>query len=254
MNKISIILLVLIYTSFISCQTNCDVKHGTSVYCFIDVTDTINFHLAQSFFSESGNKTPAIYNELQKLYEFDNCCYGEFRLYKINDVGENKFEQIRYPAKDALPADATEFQIKDDPSVKKFKTSFAAVFEKMIQEESLKLRQTKIYLPVCKALNDLNNSGSERKILILFTDMLENSSIFSFYKEKSPDPIVIMEKLEEVYGEAFPSLKDIEVYIVNKRVPGNDEAIDRASKFWKDVFTDINKAKSYQSGSNLSIE
>jgi len=247
--------LIALLTLFVACQSECEKKEIVEVYCFVDVTDTINYNLAAEYFASTDeNGNCGFYNTLKNIFPLQNCSGGLFRLYKINDVGENQYAELKYPKEGAFLADATEYQIKDDGSFRKFKTSFSKTFETIIGKETPEKSKTKIFLPLCKALNQLNESKSSRKIMIVFSDMLENSELFSFYKQKSPDATETMDKLEETYNVTFPDLKNIEVYIVSKRTTGNDVAIDKAEKFWNTVFTDLYPAKVFKSGANLAIE
>ena len=256
MKKIPIyILLILVSFVISSCDSKCEKQEITEVYCFVDVTDTINYNLAARYFASTDeNGNCEFYNSLKNTFPVQNCSGGIFRIYKINDVGENQFAEMKYPKEGQFSADATEYQIKDDKSLKKFKTSFSKTFDEIIGKETPEKQNTKIFLPVCKALNQLRESKSTRKVMIIFSDMLENSELFSFYKEKSPDATATMDKLEEAYAITFPELKDIEVYIVSKRTTSNDIAIDKAEKFWNTVFKELYPAKIYKSGANLVID
>lgn len=252
-----ILILFLVVSIFLSCTTKCDKPEVTDVFCFLDVTDTVNFNLAAEYLSGNepgGNSESQLWNKLNgKAYKFQKCAGGLFRLYKINDVGENKFEEIKYPKEDYFGNDKTDYQITDDPSVKAFKFGFAKIFDDITLKETKTKRSTKIFLPLCKALNQLNESNAARKILIIFSDMLEHSDKFSFYTNKEIDPAKTMDSLEDIYNQNFPALKNIEVYIVSKRNAGNDVGIDKAEKFWKTIFTGLYPAKVFKQGASLEI-
>ena len=253
--RITVLLLFIFISLFTGCKSECDNKDITEVYCFVDVTDTVNLELAKTYFStEDINQPCHLYKKLSSLYKFTNCSGGIFRLYKINDLGENPFIELKYPQNGSFEADKTDYQIMDDPSVKSFKKDFSIKFNEIIKNETPLKRNTKIFLPICKALNQLKDSKSNRKILIIFSDMLENSEAFSFYKEQNPDAQKTLDKLEELYNQNFPELSKIEVYIVNKRNISNDIAIDRAEKFWTAVFKEHYPALKFNMGSTLELK
>lgn len=241
---------------FASCSEKCEKQDVADVYCFVDVTDTVNIALAESYFrpgkeGESGQ----LWNYLtQHVYKFDNCTGGKFRLYKINDVGENQYLGLSYPKEGYFSADKTDYQIKDDPAVKEFRNKFSGLYDNIVQGEGKEKRTTKIFLPVCKALNQLKESNASRKIVLIFSDMLENSDKFSFYKNKEINAEKTLDNLEAIYNQSFPALNEIEVYIVSKRNTSNDIGIDKAEKFWKSVFTELYPAKVFRQGATLDIQ
>lgn len=241
----------------VSCKEKCETPEIAEVYCFVDVTDTVNFDLADNYLkttSKDENSTCELWNKLNdKVYKFDNCTGGKFRLYKINDVGENQFLEIGYPKEGYFSGDKTDFQIKDDPALREFKYRFSGLYSELTEEESAVKRYTKIFLPLCKALNQLNESKATRKIALIFSDMLENSEKFSFYNNKEIDAEKTLDKLEALYNQNFPTLQDIEIHIVSKRNTLNDVGIDKAEKFWKTVFTQLYPAKVFKQGATLDI-
>ncbi|MBK9302263.1 MAG: hypothetical protein IPN14_17095 [Bacteroidetes bacterium] len=173
-----------IYLILTSCESKCTKNSISNVYCFIDVTDTINYQVAKTYFERKDKSESLLQQQLGQIFKFENCCGGLLRIYKINDVSENPFEELKYPTDGTFKPGQTEMQILSDPSVKKFKNEMYNRFEKITENEKLKTDNTKIYLPLSKALDDLSKSSAERKIVILFSDMIEHSSDFSFYKKR----------------------------------------------------------------------
>lgn len=248
----SFILLAILFVAN-GCQT-CEKQDITEIYCFVDVTDEVNLELAKEYF-KAGEDGCKFYSSLaQGVLPKSNCTGLKFSFLKLNDLGESGKVKWHYPKSGVFEADLTDVQIKQEPLFKNFKTQLSTKFDELIKGESSKKDKTKIYLPLCKALTELSKSKSSRKIMVIFSDMIENSELFSMYKMKGIKPDEILIQLESTFSEKIPDLKDIEIYIVSKRNKANDEIITLAEEFWKELFTGAFNAKVYKCSANLEME
>ena len=79
--------------------------------------------------------------------------------------------------------------------------------------------------------------------LIVYSDMLENSQLFSFYGANwktqignlIADPEKTLEELAQK-GPALPDLSEFEIFVINTRTPGNDEKINLSEQLWTALF------------------
>ena len=109
--------------------------------------------------------------------------------------------------------------------------------------------QSKIYQNVCRELNVMtsNNQTFTTRRLVIFSDMLENSDLFSIYR--SNIDFNNEEKLDEVLQEMeksdciLPDLSNVEIYIVVSRSEDNDEIINKSAKLWEYIFNSKNVKK-----------
>ncbi|KDM91863.1 hypothetical protein [Photobacterium galatheae] len=102
------------------------------------------------------------------------------------------------------------------------------------------------------ALSDISNqilvnSTAQRKVVLLISDMLENSDISSFYKNNKTQLIHPAQELEKFRAsEVFANFNQADVYVIGTGViPGNQQYIssqkmNRLERFWKGYFEQSN--------------
>lgn len=102
------------------------------------------------------------------------------------------------------------------------------------------LPRSRLYNSICETLQRLEQSSAEKKICLLFTDGLENTSQISFYSyRKKPQKLLedketIIQKLEAQC--VLPDLTGIDIYIIHQPKPEVDELFYVTKQFWKDYF------------------
>ncbi|MGB1321986.1 MAG: hypothetical protein ACPG5L_13730 [Vibrio gallaecicus] len=101
-------------------------------------------------------------------------------------------------------------------------------------------------------LSDISNqvltqSTAKRKVVLLISDMLENSDITSFYKNNQTRVINPQQELELVStSQMFAHFNQADVYVIGTGViPGNQQYISaqkmsKLESFWKDYFKQSN--------------
>lgn len=95
---------------------------------------------------------------------------------------------------------------------------------------------SKIFIKLCKSLNSLQSAPAERKVLVLYSDLLENSETTSFYKEDQLSEAV--KDADSFYNNilkskcALPDLSEVEIYLNVMREAKSDVRISKAEQFW----------------------
>ena len=83
---------------------------------------------------------------------------------------------------------------------------------------------------------------------MIFSDMLENSNLFSFYgvaRKKlvaaaRKDLKTLADRIQSISSCALPGLGNIEIHVVVWRTAENDELVNEAEKLWKGLIASRN--------------
>ncbi len=171
--------------------------------------------------------------------------YGDFSLTTINNVSRNVYNTVSLEAGSALENKFTRKEKLED---------FEKEIEKFIDDAYISnyhFDQSKIHSTICEAAEILQSKQSQRKVLIIFSDMLENSKV-SFYEDiqkQTPYGVLITEL--EYYGGIIPDLSGIEIIVIfNTTDPQVDELVREAQKFWK-FYLEENKGAKVSFKANL---
>lgn len=136
----------------------------------------------------------------------------EFRFKNVSDVSYNPTSEVSL--EEAHPLFSNEFT--RDKQVKWFKDSVASIItqagnDKIGKEHSL------IYLPIANELIRLTKSDASKRILVIYSDLMENDLDLSLY---APNQLNLVKENGVPLKEAFekqmtlPSLKGIDVYFI----------------------------------------
>jgi hypothetical protein len=133
-----------------------------------------------------------------------------FRYCTLSDVSYNRISETKIDPENMLLSN----EIERDKKLKKFK---AGVAEIIATNDTIGKSHSSLYLPLARQLNKLSQSKSDKRIVIIYSDLMENDPSISFYDKKKfalfeSDP----DSLEKLFDELQPlqSLSGIEVYIV----------------------------------------
>lgn len=117
-----------------------------------------------------------------------------------------------------------------------FKAKLADLFDSVRREAPGKPNSS-IYLPVVHELTRLANSNAERKVLVVYSDLLENTPSVSFYDAQTfallqSDPGKVQERL---FAHAqLPDLTGIHVHLIYEPKDAGDDAVFQVvSGFYK---------------------
>lgn len=160
---------------------------------------------------------------------------GEIRFSALNELSQNAAIVVNLPADDSGILGSNPYVRKEQ--VQSFKIALANASMKFKNSITLdKVPQSKIYQGLCRELNRLSNDAADKKSLIVYSDFLENSELFSFYLPDNQsfldDPVHFF---DSVLNQAcpIPELNNIDIYLVAFRTSENDLQVNKALKFWK---------------------
>lgn len=191
-------------------------------------------------------------DEILSLYDLKNNPYTEarFRLVQISDVDYNPVTKIHLKP-------TTSFSINelDRPKeVAEFGGKVKNAFNSL-KEESQEKSHSSVYAPIARELQRLSESKANKRVLVIFSDLMENTDTLNFYvpetlaKLKS-NSASIQNILEEQVP--LPNLVGIEVYIIfEPQDYGENLDFRIASEFYKSLFK--SKGAKVTIGANLNM-
>jgi hypothetical protein len=230
--KVTIIVLFFLIILF-SCSK--EKEKYTDVYVFIDVTDSTSL--------QTDNYQSSI-PEILKAIGIDTISGGysggEVKFFLIDDISNSKSEKIVIKRGNPGVLGQNPFDRMDE--INNFKNGLKNQLDKILRNAEWDRNQSKIYQNICRELSSLHSAEGEKKIIIIFSDMLENSSIFSFYGSRMDKIKSYINNIEGVYDKilskdcAIQDLSGIEIYMIAQRTVENDEKVNLAEKFWTALF------------------
>ncbi len=235
MSYIKHVLIFFIFGfSFISCSN--EPSKTTNICVLIDITD------------ERFKDDNFINDNLPKLLKLMNLdkdkggySGGEVKLSLINEVSDSKSKTVKI--ENAETGLMGENPLNRRDQVQKFYTDLESSFSKVLESANWGTDASKIYQKVTRELIKMKNSDADKKYLIIYSDMLENSQLFSFYGSNwknninkfIENPESTLETLSEK-GPAMPDLSEFTIYIITTRTPENDEKINLSEQLWMALF------------------
>lgn len=179
-------------------------------------------------------------NDLYTLYELDrdewNGC--KFRFSNLSDVRLNYTSEIELLPEQALFSNEIERGAKLD----KFRTAIESTLSKA-GEDSIGRTHSAVYEPIANELEQLSKSKSEKRILVVYSDLLENKPNFSVYRNQNPgrekpDADVVLREFK--IRHSLPSLLGIVVYFIFQ--PANERE-DEAFHFMSAIYQKLLEEK-----------
>lgn len=221
MKKIALFFSLLF---ILSCSNTPPTK--TDLYLYFDYTE------GQDYASRI-EEDAATYLELLEISELGSPNYGTVRMYPLYDVSSAKSKSAK------LKAGKSEMEGNKyirDKEIDKFKTKLLELLETLNEENKGKsLDNSHIYLPICKGIKKLNKSDANRKVMVIYSDMLENSDLANFHSKKRD-----FEKWKINFEAACDceDTSDLEIFVVYPVDKNNDSKIQVAAEFWSEYLMD----------------
>ncbi len=105
---------------------------------------------------------------------------GEFRYSTVSDVSYNKHSDVRLSSANKWLSNEPE----RDKEIKQFQKAIDEILSNNEVGPKGK-RQSSVYLAIARELNYLSQKKVDRKYLLLYSDLMENTSELSFYSTQS---------------------------------------------------------------------
>lgn len=133
--------------------------------------------------------------------------------------------------------------LRHEKKLKKIKTSFR---DNLLNgfEEAAKANNTEILASLRLAKQYFDDVKGEKKIVILLSDMIEESEFYNFRRNRIQAKSILD---KEETAHRLPNLSNVKVY-VSGAYAGNDTRYDEIMRFWKEYFAKTGaKLKNYTS-------
>lgn len=228
-NKTTVFILFLMFI-LNSCKN--EVAHTTQIGVLIDVTD-------ERFKEENfvNNNLPKLLKLMHLDKQTGGFSGGEIKLSLISDVSDSKSKTIRIETGKTGLMGENPLNRKDQ--VTEFYNELEIGFTQILSNANWGTESSKIYQKVTRELIKMKSSVADKKYLIIYSDMLENSRQFSFYganwksniEKMMENPESTLEKLSEK-GPVLPDLSEFEIFIITTRTLENDEKVNVSEQFW----------------------
>ena len=224
----------------------------TTVLILLDVTDEY-LRNDKLFFDALKQVFEVI--DVDTINNFSNG--GTIILQTLNDLSDSPQKKIKLLSYDDGWFGKPELDRIDE--IKKIFFDTKLSLQNLLNNSKWNKDHSRIYRPLCANLNELANIKTKR-IVILFTDLLENSELFSFYGTSNRKKIQGYIKnisyadsiLSATSGCSFPILSEIEINCVTIRTPSNDSLVNLAQVFWSKLFN-YKKITKFRISSNLNL-
>lgn len=218
-----LLLILLVFTLF-SCETKPPTE--TEIYLYFDFTEGQDY-------SERIEEDVMAYLELMEVGDMSSSNFGKIKVYPLYDVGSARGKTIKLK-EGKSEMESNKFLRKKE--VEKFRGQLVDFLTEVNGEYTGKsLDKSHIFAPICKGISKLNGSDADRKIILIYSDMLENSDIANLHAKTAN-----FEKWTAAFDEAcdLEDVSDLEFYIVHPVDKNNDSKIQIAADFWSNYLMD----------------
>lgn len=211
------ILSVAVISVFIACHS--EKPHTTEIVMLRDITDP-------------STEKPSI-DALVTLFDLKKYPLNgaKFRFGNLSDVSYNRTSEARIAPQDKWTSNEMERAREIEKFKKEVENSIST------SKDSANRNNSSLYLPIARELNLLSKSKTERKILVIFSDLMENTPGLSFYRvgdfqllKTNPDSL-------KNYFEsklAINPLGGIEIYFIYQpKEMVSDERFQSISEFYR---------------------
>lgn len=217
-------LLILLAFTFFACETKPPTE--TEIYLYLDFTEGQDY-------SERVEEDVTAYLELMELADLSSPNFGKIKVYPLYDVGSARGKTIKLK-EGKSEMEANKFLRQKE--VEKFRGQLVDFLQEVNAEYTGKsLDNSHIFEPVCKGIKKLNNADADRKIMLIYSDLLENSDVANLHAKKAN-----FKKWTAAFDTAcdLEDVSDLEFYIVHPVDKKNDAKIQTAADFWSNYLMD----------------
>ncbi|MFK8004882.1 MAG: hypothetical protein AB8H03_00865 [Saprospiraceae bacterium] len=213
------IILFLSILFLVGCSDSQSVTN-TELFIYLDYTEGQDY-------SDLLENDVEKYLTMMNVTEENDRNFGKVRIYPLHDISSSVSKTVKLKkGKSKLEGNRYIRQKELD----KFKTQLIEKTSEINNSFTGKaLNSSHIFSPLCKGIHKINNSNADRKVIVIYSDMLENSDLANFHSGK-----LKYENLKANFDGSceFEDLSDCEVYIIHPIDKRNDNKIRTAENFW----------------------
>lgn len=174
-----------------------------------------------------------------RLYDFSESKWNGamFRFVDLSDVSYNHVMETTIEAVGQWMSN----ELEREKEIKKFNNGIIGILDST-RQETIGRNYSSVYFPITRELNRLGQSKSQKRILLVYSDLMENGLDISFYDKKvlqllqsNPD------SLRKLFYKMFPlqSLTGVEVFFIFEPVDViQDGEFKVVSEFYRKFFED----------------
>ncbi|MFZ2205512.1 MAG: hypothetical protein WAV23_02895 [Minisyncoccia bacterium] len=159
---------------------------------------------------------------------------GVFHYSDLSDVSYNRFSEVKInPAGMWL---SNEFEREKE--IKNFRTEVSKILEEGGKSSKGKSNSS-VYLPITHELNEVGKSKANRRVVLIYSDLMENTADISFYSKKqflllTKNPDSIQKKFEQM--QVLQNLNGVEVNFIYQPIDSkSDKVFTIVSTFFKQL-------------------
>jgi hypothetical protein len=160
-----------------------------------------------------------------------------FRFIDLTDVSYNRISVAKLETKNEWLSN----EMEQDKEIKSFKNEVLAIMANR-KNDIIGKNNSSIYLPIASELNRLSKVKTGNKLLIIYSDLMENTENLSFYRKSDfsllkENPKQVQEQLEKL--ATLNSLSGIEAwFIYQPSETKSDQDFQIVSGFYKKLLED----------------
>ena len=155
-----------------------------------------------------------------------------FHFTNLTDVSYNQAAEVKLEAQNEWLSN----ELDRDKEIKRFNSSVSEIIERK-EREAISKDNSSVYFPIAKELNRLSQSSSANRILLIYSDLMENTRGMSFYDKGrfsllKTDPDEVKRYFDSQVE--LKNLDDIKVHIIfQPKGIKEDEQFKVVSGFYK---------------------
>lgn len=121
--------------------------------------------------------------------------------------------------------------------VEEFLTRLGSTIDQALSDVNIDKTYSKLYSKLCSTLSNQPATQSGVNLILIYSDMIENSQLLSFYKNQDflTDPSAVEKLYTEILKPScgLPDLHGYQFILYTHRKPSTDVLVTRSEKFWK---------------------
>lgn len=215
-------ILMSLFLFTLGCNTSLPTE--TELYIYLDFTEGQDY--STQITQDLDN-----YAELLQVGENGSPNFGKVKIFPLYDLTSARSKMVK------LKEGKSEFEANKflrQKELDQFKARLVASLMEMNEKYTgTALNHSHLIEPICKGMQKLNKSNADKKVVLIYSDMLENSTVANFHGKSTnrtdwPKRIDAICDLEDV--------SDLAIFVVYPVDKKNDEKITKAADFWMDYF------------------
>lgn len=218
----NLIILISLFLFTFGCHTSSPIE--TELYIYLDFTEGQDY-------SKQITEDLDSYAELLQVGEIGSPNFGKVKIFPLYDLASARSKTIK------LKKGKSEFEANQflrQKEVDKFKTKLSTALMEINEMYTGKaLKRSHLIEPICKGMQKLNKSNADNKVVLIYSDMLENSNIANFHGKNS-NPKNWRKQIDTACGPE--DVSDLNIFVVYPIDKKTDKKISKAEKFWTEYF------------------